>query len=83
VLENRVLRRIFVPKRNEGTGKWRKLHIEYLNDRYTLPSIVQAIQSRRMWWAGHITSMEGSRGVYRVLVGKLEGKTPFGRPRSR
>ena len=58
VFENRVLRRIFVPKRNEVTGEWRKLHIEELNDLYCSPNIVRVIRSRRMRWAGRLESVE-------------------------
>jgi len=74
VFENRVLRRIFGPKRDEVTGKWRKLHNEELNDLYSSPSIVRVIKWRRMRWAGHVARMRERRGIYRVLVGKLEGK---------
>jgi hypothetical protein len=81
VFENRVLRRIFGPKRDEVTGKWRKLHNEELNGLYS-PDI-RAIKSRRMRWAGHVTRMGERRDVYRVLVGKPEGKKPLGRPRHR
>ena len=66
VFENRVLWRIFGPKRDEVTGKWRKLHNEELNDLYSSPNIVQVIKSRRMRWAGHVASMGDSRGVYWV-----------------
>ena len=83
VLENRVLRRIFGSKRNEVTGEWRKLHNEELNDLYSSPNIVRVIKSRRMRWAGHVARMRKRKGVYRVLVGKREGKTPLGRPRRR
>jgi len=83
VLENRVLRRIFGSKRNEVTGEWRKLHNEELNDLYSSPNIVRVIKSRRMRWAGHVARMGEGRGVYRVLVGKHEGKRPLGRPRRR
>jgi hypothetical protein len=76
----RVLRRIFGPKRNDLTGEWRILRNEELNDLYSSPSIVRVIKSRRMRWAGNIACM---RGVYRVLVGKTEGKRPLGRPRRR
>jgi len=82
VFENMVLRRIFGPRRDEVTGKWR-LHNEELNDLYTLPNIVRVIKSRRMRWAGHVARMGEGRGVYRVLVGKPEGKSPMGRPRRR
>ena len=79
VFENRVLRRIFGPKRDGVTGDWRKLHNEELNDLYSSPNIVQVIKSRRMGWAGHVARMEEGRGVRRVLVGKPEGKRPLGR----
>ena len=65
------------------TGKWRKLHNVELNDLYCLPNIVRVIKSRRMRWAGHVARMGEGRGVYRVLVGKPEGKRPLGRPRRR
>jgi len=83
VFENRVMRRVFGPKRNEVTGEWRKLHNEEFSDLYSLPNIVRLVKSRRMRWAGHVASMGEGRGVYRVLVGKLEGKRPFGRTRRR
>ena len=83
VSENRVLRKVFGPKRDEVTGKWRKLHNEELNDLYSLPNIVRMVKSRRMRWAGHVARMGDVRGVHRVLVGKPEGKRPLGRPRRR
>jgi len=83
VFENRVLRRIFGPKRDEVTGEWRKLHNEELNDLYSSPNIVRVIKSRRMRWTGHVACMGEGRGVYRVLVGKPEGRRPLGRPRRR
>jgi len=83
VFENRLLRRIFGSKRDEVTGDWRKLHKEELNDLYCSPNIVRVIKSRRMRWAGHVARMGERRGVYRVLVGKPEGKRPLGRPRRR
>ena len=83
VFENRVLRRVFGPKRDEVTGEWRKLHNEELNDRYSSPNIVRVIKPRRIRWAGHVARMGEGRGVYRVLVGKPEGKRPLGRPRRR
>ena len=61
------------------TGEWRKLHNGELNDLYS-PNIVRVIKSRRMRWAGHVAHMGEGRGVYRVLVGKPEGKRPLGRP---
>ena len=78
-----MLRRIFGPKRDGVTAEWRKLHNEELNDLYSSPNIVRVIKSRRMRWAGHVARMEEGRGVHRVLVGKLEGKRPLGRPRHR
>jgi len=78
-----VLRRIFGPRRDEVTGEWRRLRNEELNDLYSSPSIVRVIKSRRMRWAGHVARMGEERGVYRVLVGKPEGKRPLGRPRRR
>ena len=83
VFGNRVLRGIFGPKRDEVTRDWRKLHNEELNDLYSSPNIVQVIKSRRMRWAGHVARMGEEMGVYRVLVGKPEGKRPLGRPRRR
>jgi len=83
VFENRVLRRLFGPKRDELTGEWRKLHNEDLGDLYTLPNIVRVVKSRGMRWAGHVARMVQERGVHRVLVGKPEGKRPLGRPRRR
>ena len=80
VFENRVLKRIFGPKRDEVTGEWRKLYTEELNDLYFSSSIMRVIKSRRMRWAEHVACM-GSRVVYRVLVGKPEGKRPLVRPR--
>jgi len=83
VFENRELRRIFGPKGDEVTGEWRKLHNEELNDLYCSPNIVRVIKLRRMRWAGHAACMGERREVYRVLVGKPEGKRPLGRPRLR
>jgi hypothetical protein len=74
VFENRVLRRIFGPKRDEVTEEWRKLHNEELNDLYCSTDIVRVIKSRRMRLAGRVARMEESRGVYRDLVGRPEGK---------
>ena len=76
MFENRVLRRIFGPKRYGVTGERRKLHNEELNDLYFSPNIVRVIKSRRMRWAGHVACMEEGRGVHQVLVGKPEGKRP-------
>jgi len=77
VFENRVLRRIFEPNRNEVPGEWRKLHNEELNNLYSSPNIVRVINPRRMRWAGHVARMGERRGVCRVLVGKPEGKIPL------
>jgi len=83
VFENSVTRRILGPKRDEVTGEWRKLHNEELNDMYSSPNVVWVIKSRRMRWAGHAACIRERRGVYRVLVGKPEGKRPLGRHRFR
>ena len=82
VFENMVLR-IFGPRRDKVTGEWRRLHNEGLNDLYSSTNIVQVIKSRRMRWAGHVARMGEDRGMYRVLVGKQEGRRPLGRPRHR
>ena len=81
MFENRVFRRIFGPKRDEITREWRKLHTEDVNDLYSSPNIVQVIKSGRMRWAGHVAHMGEKRCIYRLLVGKPEGKRPLGRPR--
>jgi hypothetical protein len=81
VFENRPLRRIFGPKRNEVTVEWRKLHNEELNDLCSSHNIVRPIKSRRMRWTRQVVHMGERRGVYRVLVGNPEGKRPFGRSR--
>jgi len=83
VFENMVLRRIYGPRRDEVTGEWRRLHNEELNDLYSPPNIVRVIKSSRMRRAGHVARMGEERGVYRVSVGKPEGKRPLGRPRRR
>ena len=83
VLENRVLRRVFGPKRDEVTGEWRKLHNEELSDLYSLPIFVRVVKSRRMRWVGHVARIGERRGVQRVLVGKPEGKRQLGRRRRR
>jgi hypothetical protein len=83
VFENRVLRRIFGPKRDEVTGEWRKLHNEELRYLYSSLSIIRIIKSRRMRWAGHVPRVGEKRNAYRLLVGKPEGKRPLGRPRRR
>jgi hypothetical protein len=83
VFENRVLRRIFGPKRDEVRGCWRKLHNEELHILYSSPSIIRIIKSRRMRWARHVARMGEKRNAYRMLVGNPEGKRPLGRPRHR
>ena len=80
VSENRVLRRMVRPKRNEVTGEWRKLHTEELNDLYS-PNIIRVIKSIRMRWAVHVAHVGERRGTYGVLVLKPEGKKPLRRPR--
>jgi hypothetical protein len=82
VIENRVLRRIFGPKR-EDDGSWRKLHNDELHSLYSSPNIVRVIKSRWMRWAVNVARMGEGRGVYRVLIGRPEGKRPLGRPRRR
>jgi hypothetical protein len=83
VFENRVLRTIFGPKRDEVTGDWRKLHNEELHNLYSSPNIIRMIKSRRIRWAGHEARMGEKRNAYRILVGKSEGKRPLGRPKRR
>ena len=83
VFEKRVSRRIFGPMRDEITREWRKLHNEQLNDLYSSPSVVRVIKSKRMRWAGHVAYIVARRDLYRVLVGKPEGRRPLGRPRHR
>jgi len=78
-----VLRRIFGPRSEQVTGEWRRLHNEELNDLYSSPNIVRVIKSRGMTWAVHVARMGEERGLYRVLVGKPEGRSPLGRPRRR
>jgi hypothetical protein len=74
MFENRMLRRLFGPKRDEVTGEWRKLHNKELLDLYSSPSIIRIIKSRRMRWAGHVARMGEKRNAYRLLLGKPEGK---------
>jgi hypothetical protein len=83
MFENRGLRRIFGPKRDEATGEWRKLHNEELHNLYSSPDIIRQFKSRRMRIAGHVARMVEERKVYKCLVGKPEGKRPLGRPRRR
>jgi hypothetical protein len=83
VFENRVLRRIFGPKRDEVTGGWRKLHNEELHGLHSSPSIVRMIKARMMRWARHVARMGEVRGAYNILVVRPEGRRPLGRPRRR
>ena len=83
VFENRVLRRIFGPKRDEVTEEWRRPYTEELNDLYCSSNIVRVIKSKRMKWMWNVARMRGRRGLYTVFVGKLDGKRPLGRPRRR
>ena len=83
MFENRVLRRIFGPRRDEVTGEWRKLHNGELNDLCSSPNILRVIKSRRMRWAGHVARTGERRGVYRGLVGKPVGRRPLERLRRR
>jgi hypothetical protein len=83
IIEGHKLRRIFGPKRDGVTGRWRKLHDEELHDLYSSPSIFRIIKPRRMRWVGHVARMGEKRNAYRLLVGKPEGKRPLGRPRRR
>jgi hypothetical protein len=78
-----ALRRIFGPKRDEVTGKWRRLHNKELHVMYSSPNIIRVIKLRRLRWAGHVARMGERRGAYRTLVGKPEGRRPHGRPRRR
>jgi hypothetical protein len=83
VFENRVLRRIFGPRRDEVIGGWRKLHSEELHGLYSSPRIIRVIKARRMRWAGHVARMEEESPTYNILVGRLEGRRPLRRPRRR
>jgi hypothetical protein len=83
VIENRVLRRISEPKRDEVTGEWRKLHNGERHNLCSSTNIIRQIKSRRMRWVGHVACMGEETKLYRVLVGKPEGKRPLGRPRHR
>jgi len=80
LFENRMLRRIFEPKRDEVIGEWRKLHNEKISTLYSTPNIIRVIKSR-MSWVGNVARMGEKRGAYRVVVGKPEGRRPLGKPR--
>jgi hypothetical protein len=81
--QNRVLRRIFVPKREEVVGGWRRLHNEELHNLYTSPKIIRVIKSRRIRWAEHLTRMGEMRNAYSIFFGKPERKGPLGKHRRR
>jgi hypothetical protein len=83
MFENRVLGRIFGPKRDEVTGEWRKLHNEELHILYSSPNIIRQTKSRRTRWAGHVARMGEEKNVYKILMVKTEGRRPLGRPRRR
>jgi hypothetical protein len=84
VIENRVLRRIFGPNRDEVAGEWRKLNNEELHELYSSPSIIRIMKWRRMRWAVHeARKWEEKKNVYMLLVGKPEGRRPLGKPRRR
>ena len=83
LFENRVLRRVFGPRRDEVTGNGENYIMRSLGDLYSLPNIVRVVKSRRLRWSGHMACMGEGRGVHRVLVGKPEGKRSLGRPRRR
>jgi hypothetical protein len=83
VFENRVLKRIFGPKRDEMTGGWRKLHNKELHDLYSSPSIIRIMKSRRMSWAGHVARTGEKRNMYRLLVEEPEERRLLGRARRR
>jgi hypothetical protein len=83
VFENRVLWRIFGPKRDEVAEDWRKPHNEELHNLYSSPNIIRMIKSRRMGWAEYVARMRATKNAYRILVGKPEGKRTLGRPRCR
>jgi hypothetical protein len=83
VFENRVLRRIFGPRRDEVTGDWRKLHNEKLHNLYSSPNIIRMVKSRTMIWVGHVARKGTKRNAYRILIGKPEGRKPLGRRRRR
>jgi hypothetical protein len=81
MFENRVLRRIFGPKRDEVKGSWRKVHNEELHNLYSSPSMIKMEKSRRIRWTRHVARMGVKMNAYRVLVGNSEGKRPLKRPR--
>jgi hypothetical protein len=83
VFENRVMRRIFGPKKDEVIGEWRNMRNAELHDLYSSPSIIRIIKTRKMRWAGHVTRMGEKRNAYTLLVGMPGERRPLGRPRRR
>ena len=83
VFENMILRNIFGPKSIEVREEWRRLHNEQPYVLYSSANIIRVIRSRRLRWAGRVARMGARRGAYEVLVGKLEGRTPLGKPKRR
>jgi hypothetical protein len=83
MFENKVLRRIFGPKRDEVTGEWRQLHNEEVHDLFSSPNIIRIIKSKRLRWAENVARMEEKKNAYGLLVGKPEGKRLLGKPRHR
>jgi hypothetical protein len=83
MFENRVLKKIFGPNREEVTGEWGKLHNEELCHLYSSPNMMLVSNSRRMRWTGHMARMGERRGAYRVLMGRPVGRRPLERPRNR
>jgi hypothetical protein len=81
LFENRVLRRIFGPKRDEVSGGWRKLHNEELHNLCSSPNIIRIMKSRRIRWAGHVAHIGAKKNEYRIWRGNLEAKRPLERPR--
>ena len=82
IFENRILRRIFGPKRGQN-GEIRRIHNEELHSVYRLPNIVRVVKSKRLRWAGHVARMEEGRSAFKILTCKPTGKRPLGRPRHR